>query len=115
MNKVESRVEALWNLETSTALTPLERERLRAALGRRVHPDGTVRVVSQTERTQRGNRKAAIERLRAIVAAGLIPRKRRRATAKPAGAKEARLSEKRRRSELKRGRSSRGTGSPGEL
>ncbi|HLQ65689.1 MAG TPA: alternative ribosome rescue aminoacyl-tRNA hydrolase ArfB [Candidatus Limnocylindrales bacterium] len=106
VNKVETKVEALWNLQSSTAVTTEQRERLRVALHRRVHDDGTLRVTSQTERTQRGNRAAAVERLRRMVATALAPRRRRKATAAPRAAKEARLADKRRRSVLKRGRGS---------
>jgi ribosome-associated protein len=104
VNKVETKVEALWNVETSDALTDEQRARLRTALGRRIHADGTVRVTSQAERTQLRNRHAAIERLREIVAKALAPRRRRKKTSKPRGANETRLQEKRRRSEIKRGR-----------
>ena len=104
VNKVETKVEALWNVETSNAVTEEQRARLRASLGRRIHTDGTVRVTSQAERTQLRNRQSAIERLREIVAKALAPRRRRRKTSKPRGADEARLEAKRRRSEIKRGR-----------
>jgi ribosome-associated protein len=107
VNKVETRVEALWNIEASEALTEEQRGRLRSALGHRLHEDGTIRVVSRTERTQRGNRRAAIARLRSLVAAALAPRKRRKRTVKTRAAVEARLSEKRRRGAIKRGRSGR--------
>ena len=110
VNKVETRVEALWNVEASGALSAEQKERLRTVLGRRLHEDGTVRVVSRTERTQRGNRKAAIERLRALVAAALVPRKRRRRTTTTRAAVEARLQAKRRRSAVKRARSGPGGG-----
>jgi ribosome-associated protein len=110
VNKVETRVEALWNVAASEALSVEQRVRLRTVLGRRLHEDGTLRVVSRTERTQRGNRRAAIERLRAIVAAALVPRKRRKRTVTSRAAVEARLAAKRRRSGIKRGRSGRGGG-----
>lgn len=110
MNKVETRVEARWNVEASTALTGEQRERLRTALSRRLHEDGTVRVTSQTERTQRGNRAAAVERLRALVAAALAPRRRRKPTVKTRAAEEARLRAKHRRSAMKRARSGRESG-----
>lgn len=110
VNKVETRVEALWNVPASEALSDEQKSRLGAALGRRLHEDGTLRVVSRTERTQRGNRRAAIERLRAIVAAALVPRKRRKRTVTSRSAIEARLAAKRRRSGIKRGRSGRGEG-----
>jgi ribosome-associated protein len=95
-------------METSEALTEAQRKRLRSALGRRLHEDGTIRVVSRTERTQRGNRRAAIERLRALVAAALVPRKRRKRMVPTRAAVEARLSEKRRRGAIKSDRSRRG-------
>ena len=104
VNKVETRVEAIWSLDDSDALTPDQKGRLRAALARRVHEDGTIRVVSRTERTQAGNRRAAIERLQAVVAAALVPRKRRKPTVASRASSEARLQEKRRRSEIKRSR-----------
>jgi ribosome-associated protein len=104
VNKVETKVEALWNVETSDALSDEQRDRLRSGLGRRIHADGTVRVTSQAERTQLRNRNAAIERLREIVAKALAPRRRRKKTSKPRAADEARLQAKRRRSEIKRGR-----------
>jgi ribosome-associated protein len=104
VNKVETKVEAMWNVETSDAVTNEQRARLRAALGRRIHTDGTVRVTSQAARTQLRNREAAIERLREIVAKALVPRRRRKKTWKPRAAVETRLHEKRRRSEIKRGR-----------
>lgn len=104
VNKVETRVEAIWNAERSPSLTEEQRARLRAALGRRLHADGTIRVVSQKERTQHANRDAAIGRLRQLVRAALLPRKRRTATRPTAGSKEERLSEKKRRSAAKRER-----------
>jgi len=104
VNKVETRVEAVWNAVASPSLGDAERARLLAALGRRVHADGTIRVVSQKERTQRRNRDAAVARLRALVAAAIRPRKKRAATRPTAGAREARLAEKKRRGEAKRSR-----------
>ena len=105
VNKVETRVEAIWNVETSTALSGPQRERLRSALRNRIHEDGTLRVTSRTERTQRGNREAAIERLRRLVAKALAPRRRRRATVKTRASEEARLRQKRLRSTVMRDRS----------
>ena len=108
VNKVETRVEASWNLEASGAISEDQRARLRVALKQRLNADGSIRVVSQKFRSQRRNRDAAVERLRALVAAGLAPKKRRRATAPTKTAVARRLEEKRRRSALKRHR---GTGS----
>ncbi len=103
VNKVETRVEALWNLEAS-ALPPAIKARLRVALRKRLAEDGTIRVVCQHHRSQSRNREAAVERLRVIVAAALRPRPTRRPT-KPTGASRLRrLEEKRQRSDVKKGR-----------
>jgi ribosome-associated protein len=104
VNKVETRVEAVWDLEESEALSPAQRARLRAALGSRVGADGSLRVVSQRHRSQARNREAAIERLRALVAEALRPRKSRRRTAPTAAGREARIASKKRRGAVKRER-----------
>lgn len=107
VNKVETRVEASWNLEASASISEDQRARLSIALKQRLNADGSIRVVSQKFRSQRRNREAAVERLRALVAAGLAPRKRRRATAPTETAVARRLEEKKRRSALKRHRGTR--------
>jgi ribosome-associated protein len=107
VNKVETRVEASWNLEASGAISEDQRARLLVALKQRLNADGSIRVVSQKFRSQRRNRDAAVERLRALVAAGLAPKKRRRATVPTKTAVARRLEEKKRRSALKRHRGNR--------
>jgi len=114
VNKVETKVEAVWSVTDSDSLTTEQKARLRAALGSRLSADGTLRVVSQRERTQGANREVAIERLRSIVAAALKPRKKRKRTRAPLAAAEARLEEKKRRATVKRGRLKRGPDRHGE-
>jgi ribosome-associated protein len=103
VNKVETRVEAVWDLESSS-LSSAAKAVVRAELGSRLAADGTLRVVSQRHRSQARNREAAVERLRALVATALRPRRRRRATTATAGSKEARLNAKKRRGATKRER-----------
>ena len=64
VNKVETRVEAVWDLDAS-ALSAAAKARLREALASRIAADGTIRVVSQRFRSQSRNREAAVERLEA--------------------------------------------------
>jgi ribosome-associated protein len=104
VNKLETRVEVLWNLDESDGFTAAEKGRARAALGRRVGRDGTIRVVSQRHRSQSRNREAALERLRELISEALKPRAKRRATGPTAASREARLEDKRRRANLKRDR-----------
>jgi ribosome-associated protein len=106
VNKLETRVEARWNMEESQALSPLERVRLRAALKSRLTGAGLLRVTSQRFRRQAQNKEAALERLQALVAEALKPRKQRKRTESAPGSKEARIAEKKRRARLKRLRAS---------
>ena len=102
VNKLETRVEARWNLDASRSITPEERARLKAALGSRIGPRGILRVTSQRHRSQSRNKEAALERLQALVALALAPVKKRHATAPTRKSEEFRIAAKRRRSRIKR-------------
>jgi ribosome-associated protein len=102
VNKVETKVEARWSIDDSAILTPEERELLKTALGPRIGSRGVLRVISQRHRSQSRNREAALERLRAMVAEALKPKKKRRATAPSRKSEDARIAEKKRRGRIKR-------------
>jgi ribosome-associated protein len=97
-NVTASRVEAVFDIGESAALTDAQRERLHARYGERVT------AVAQDARSQARNRELALERLREKLAAGLVVPKRRRRTKPGRAAKEKRLDAKKRRSERKRQR-----------
>ena len=101
VNKVETKVEARWNVDESSAFTAEEIARIRAALHSRIGPGGTLRVTSQRHRSQSRNKEAALERLRALVAQALVPRKERKATRPTARSSESRLEDKKRRGRIK--------------
>ena len=93
--KTETRVEAVFDVRRSEALSERQKERL---LGR-VGP--VIRAVAQDERSQSRNRELALERLAETIREGLrVPRKRR-PTKPTAAARERRLEEKRRRATKK--------------
>jgi ribosome-associated protein len=94
-NVTASRIEAVFDVEASQALTEEQRELLRSRVGERVT------AVAQDSRSQVRNRELALERLREKLAAGLRPPKPRRATRPSKAARERRLEEKRRTSERK--------------
>ncbi len=102
VNTSDSRVELRWDLESSTALGPALRARARERLaGRAV--DGVVTVVASEHRSQLQNRRAAADRLSALVAAAVAaPPAARRPTRPSRGAVERRLDAKRRRAGTKR-------------
>jgi ribosome-associated protein len=94
--KTSTRVEALFDVEDSSGLTPAERERVLRRLG------PVVRAVAQDERSQLRNRELATDRiLEQLREATAVPRVRR-ATRPPAAANERRLEEKKRRARTKR-------------
>jgi ribosome-associated protein len=93
--KTETRVEATFDVDASSALTPAQKDRV----VRRVGP--VIRAVSQDERSQARNRELAVERLVAALRDALRVERRRRPTTPTAAARERRLAQKRRRSELK--------------
>ena len=94
--KSETRVEAVFDVEASTALTERQKQRVVTKAG------PVVRAVAQDERSQARNRELALERLTGQLREALRTRRRRVATEPTAASKQRRLDEKRRRSELKR-------------
>ena len=101
VNKVETKVEARWNVDASATFSSAEIARIRAALHSRIGSSGVLRVTSQRHRSQSRNKDAALERLRALVAQALLPKKQRKATKPTAGSAESRIAEKKRRSRIK--------------
>jgi ribosome-associated protein len=97
-NVTASRVEAVFDVSTSRALSPQQRERLLARIGPRVT------AVAQEARSQSRNREQALRRLRAKLKAALFVPKRRRPTRPSRAARERRLDQKRRAAERKRAR-----------
>jgi ribosome-associated protein len=104
VNKVESRVELLFNVADSSAFSEAQRHRLRLALAKRLDEEGILQIVVQESRSQWQNREIALRRLAETLRVALTPRKRRVATKPSRGAKEERFRAKRKRGETKRNR-----------
>ena len=96
--KSDTRVEAVFDVERSEALSEAQKRRVLAKAG------PVVRAVAQDERSQWRNRELALERLADSLREALKVRRRRRATRPSKAAVERRLEQKRRRSQLKRRR-----------
>lgn len=108
VNTSSTRIELLWNVETSRALSDVQRERVLQKLISRLDAEGNVRVVASDRRSQLQNREAAESRLADLVRAALVVPKKRRPTKPSRAAKQARLDEKKRLSDKKRERRWRG-------
>jgi len=101
VNKTSSRVELVWNVLGSRALSEEQRARLSDRLSSRISSEGEVRVVASDTRSQTQNRELAEERLIELVRRALIVPKKRRATKPTRASKEARLESKKRHSSKK--------------
>lgn len=93
--KSSTRVEALLDVEVSSALTEAQKRRVVAKAG------PVLRAVAQDERSQLRNRELAVERLVEKLRAALAVPRRRVATSPTATARERRLEGKRRRGRTK--------------
>ena len=105
VNKVNTRVTASFDVAGSESFSESEKKRILKRLATRANKDGVVRVASQRHRTQRANRKAAVERLAELLKGALKVSMIRKKTTTPEYARRKRLEEKKRRSMLKKQRS----------
>jgi ribosome-associated protein len=94
--KSETRVEALFDVEASNALSDVQKRRVVARAG------PVLRAIAQDERSQWRNRELAVERLVEVLREALRVPRVRKPTRPTAASRERRLEGKRRRSQVKR-------------
>src|SRR5712691_9331480 len=94
--KSETRVEAVFDVEASTALSEVQKRRVIAKAG------PVLRAIAQDERSQLRNRELATERLVAQLREALRVQRPRRPTRPTAASRERRLDEKKQRGQTKR-------------
>jgi ribosome-associated protein len=104
VNTSSTRVELLWNVDRSRAISEQQRHRLRDKLAGRLDAQGNVRVVASAFRSQVRNREDAEDRLAALVRRALTVPKARKKTRPSRSAVESRLRTKRKLSEKKKER-----------
>jgi ribosome-associated protein len=102
VNTTDSRVELIFDVAASTALTEDQRARVLQRLSHRL-VNGVLTVVASEYRSQLRNRDAARARLDAMLRAALAPDPPTRRPTRPSrAARERRLTDKRRRMLIKR-------------
>ena len=104
VNTSSTRIEVLWPVARTAALTDEERARVTEKLAARLDAEGNVRVVASKERSQLQNRAAAEQRLAELVRGALTVAKKRKATRPTRASKEKRLQAKKKNAERKRDR-----------
>jgi ribosome-associated protein len=95
-NTAETRVEAVLDVDASSALSEAQKRRVTAKAG------PVLRAIAQDERSQWRNRELAVERLVEQLRAALKVERKRVATKPSAASRERRLEAKKRRSQTKR-------------
>jgi ribosome-associated protein len=103
-NKTSSRIEAVFDVGASSALSDAQKQRIISRLGPRVV------TVAQDARSQARNRELALERMARRLSSALTVARPRHATRPSQASVKRRLAAKRRRSERKRDRQRPGEG-----
>lgn len=94
VNKVNTKVELRFHVESSQLLTEKEKVLLHARLEKKLTDDGFLIVTSQSERSQLKNREAAFEKFAQILDKALKVNKKRKSTKPTKSAVEKRLTGK---------------------
>ncbi len=107
VNKVNTRIMLFFNVANCDSFSDIQKKRILSRLSTRADKDGVIRVISQKFRTQKANRRVAIERLQKLLADALKTRPARKKTKVPYAVKQRRLEDKKQRSLLKKQRAKR--------
>ena len=104
VNKTESRVELLWDLEHTRCLDDVQKSLLTRRIRSRLTEGGVLILASDRYRSQHRNRQDVTERFLELLKAGLKPVKKRRPTKPSRTSVEKRIKGKKIRGEIKRSR-----------
>jgi len=94
VNKVSSKVELIFNVQTAVFFTEEELVLLKARLATRLDQEGNLHVVSQEARSQLLNKERTIVKLIAILKAALHVQKKRKPSYTPKSVIRKRLADK---------------------
>jgi ribosome-associated protein len=102
VNKVSTKVELAFDLTNTQLLSEEQKLLLLARLSGKLTKEGVLLIVSQSERTQLGNKRVAMVKLIELLERNLIVEKKRKSTKVPKSVIEKRLVAKKRRGEIKK-------------
>jgi len=104
VNKVNSKVELRFHIDSSQLLSEYEKDILIHKLANKLNQDGELILTAQTERSQLKNKLIVTERFYNILASALTPQKKRKPTRRTRSSIEKRLNSKRKQAEKKANR-----------
>lgn len=102
VNKVETKVELLFDVLTSPHFTEAQRALVVERLGPRIDTAGRLHIVSGESRSQWKNRQTSLKRFMELLQAALKPVAKRVKTKTPRAAKQRRLDSKKHRGDIKK-------------
>ncbi|MDX2301747.1 MAG: alternative ribosome rescue aminoacyl-tRNA hydrolase ArfB [Microscillaceae bacterium] len=94
VNKVNTKVTLLFDLENSALLNEIEKKKIANALQNRLTNEGVLMMSSQSERTQLANKQKVIKRFEQLINQVFIPKKKRRASQPTEASKKRRIESK---------------------
>jgi ribosome-associated protein len=101
VNKVETRVELLFDVDGSPLLSDPQKKLLHQRLHSRINKEGTLIIASQTHRSQVRNKEEAIAKFDELIQRALKPRPKRKKVKRLTSNPKKRLQAKKRQSEKK--------------
>lgn len=101
VNKVETRIEARWDVANSQLINEEQKKRIFLKLANQISKEGFLMVQCSSTRSQLENKQIAIEKINALVNKALQMAKKRGVTKTPKSAIEKRLSSKKINAEKK--------------
>lgn len=105
VNKVETRVELLFDIGKSQLLSEDEKKKILVKLSNRIDKEGILHLDASSERSQGRNKELVITKFYELLEEALKEEKTRKPTKPPKAAKEKRLKNKQKQSEKKQRRS----------
>ncbi|MBK8657615.1 MAG: aminoacyl-tRNA hydrolase [Bacteroidetes bacterium] len=88
VNKTETKVELIFSVSDSNALSDPEKELIQRKLKNRINDSGELKICSSQHRTQGMNKQHVIDKFLDKIKLALLPEKKRVATVIPAAVKE---------------------------
>ncbi len=104
VNKVETRVELIFDVVNSALLTDEQKQLIRSKLSGRINGDGELLLSSEEARSQLANKEKVIVKFYDLLSFALKVNKPRKATKPTKASKEKRLKEKKQHAERKANR-----------
>jgi ribosome-associated protein len=95
VNKVESRVELIFDVNNSTLLDEAQKDKIRTKLVNKIDNEGLLHITAEASRSQLKNKELAVEKFYILLEKALTEQKPRKPSKPSRAAKEKRLQAKR--------------------